>query len=414
MRKIVLSLSLVLAVPILACACYWDSDTPSDESIEVNEVLDAITGRFDRFPPWYYEMRLTRVTSLVESEPEQLGAYDDAGVACDRLGRFDEAIGWMARKKTILDRLPDNHYDRDSFTYAKTHRYRYHANLGTFLVHRWLHNGSDRTKIDEVKAARAEIARAIEINPDAHFGREKYQLMALDWIIAPPAMPESGDLPNLLNWEKGKMPADFDPAEAAEAVRGLAGLIRLGNAWESVDVFHALCVAMQYNRLGFEPEFQDLQLPLAYFAYARCQELIDSGKGSLVPNSPKGADLKIRITSVDGIDTGDLQKKFEGLRHESDLDFAERRTFFLSQLKAGKHPDTHPFFMMDAKHVNSPVRESLIHRVRKPRFDGPKLAHELSEGEKAARFGQSVGLSIALASLAGAVVLKTKRAIRQG
>lgn len=409
MRTIVLSLSLVLAIPLLACACYWDSDTPSDESIEVNDVLDAITGRFDRFPPLYYEMRLTRVTSLVESEPDSLGAYDDAGVACDRLGRSDEAIAWMARKKTVLDRLPDNHYDRNSFEYAKTHRYRYHANLGTFLVHRWLHNGADRTKIDEVKAARAEIARAIEINPEAHFGREKYQLMALDWFIDPPAMPESGDLPNLLGWDKGKMPADFDPAEASEAVRGLAGLIRLGNAWESVDVFHALSVAMQYNRLGFEPEFQDLQLPLAYFAYARCQELIDAGKGSLVPNSPKGAYLKSRITRVEGIDSDDLRKKFEGLRHESDLDFAERQTLFLSKLKAGEHPDTHPFFMMDAKHVNAPVRESLIHRVRKPKIDGPRPISELSEGEKVARFAQTVGLSIALASMAGAAVLKLKR-----
>jgi len=132
------------------------------------------------------------------------------------------------------------------------------------------------------------------------------------------------------------------------------------------------------------------------------------------PNSPKGADLKKRITSVDGIDSGDLQKKFERLRHESDLDFAERRTFFLSQLKAGVHPDTHPFFMWNSTHVYAPVRESLIHRVRKPRFDRPKLDRELSDGEKAARFGQSVGLSIALASLAGAVVLKTKRAMRPG
>ncbi len=414
MRKIVLSFSLVLAIPILACACYWDSDTPSDESIEVNDVLDAITGRFDRFPPLYYQMRLTRVTSHVESEPEDLGAYDDAGVACDRLGRGDEAIAWMARKKAVLDRLPDKHKDSDSFTEAKTHRYRYHANLGTFLVHRWLHNGADRTKIDEVKAARAEIARAIEINPEAHFGREKYQLMAIDWIIAPPAMPASGDLPNLLGWEKGKMPDDFDPAEAAEAVRGLAGLIRLGNAWESVDVFHALSVAMQYNRLGFEPEFQDLQLPLAYFAYARCQELIDAGKGSLVPNSPKGADLKSRITSVDGIDSDDLRKKFEGLRHESDLDFASRQSYFGIQLEAGLHPDTHWEFMDGAKHVPAPVRESLIHRVRKPRFDGPMLDQVLTDGEKAARFGQSVGLSIALASLAGAVVLKTRNAMRPG
>jgi len=83
---------------------------------------------------------------------------------------------------------------------VKEQNYRYHANLGTFLVHHWARQGADRTKIDEVKAARDEIAKAMEINVNAHFGRETYQLRALKWIVDPPKAEGSQNLPNLLGW----------------------------------------------------------------------------------------------------------------------------------------------------------------------------------------------------------------------
>ena len=46
-----------------------------------------------------------RVTAQLETHPEDLAAYDDAGVACDRLGRGDEAIAWMEKKRAQLERL---------------------------------------------------------------------------------------------------------------------------------------------------------------------------------------------------------------------------------------------------------------------------------------------------------------------
>ena len=63
------------------------------------EVVAVLTGRFERNPPLFYEMRLERVTDHLQSHPEDLAAYDDAGVACDRLGRGDEAISWMEKKR---------------------------------------------------------------------------------------------------------------------------------------------------------------------------------------------------------------------------------------------------------------------------------------------------------------------------
>ena len=81
----------------------------------------------------------------------------------------------------------------------------------------------------------------MEINPNAHFGREKYQLRALEWIVDPPKVGRAQQcLPNILGWSfDGYRRPQTDPKEADDAVRGLAGLIVLGNAWESVDIFHA-------------------------------------------------------------------------------------------------------------------------------------------------------------------------------
>ena len=206
-----------------------------------------LTGRFERNPPLFYEMRLGRVADHLQTHPEDLAAYDDAGVACDRLGRGDEAIAWMEKKRAQLDELDASRPE------VKEQRYRYHANLGTFLVHRWARQGADRTKIDEVKAARDEIAKALEINPNAHFGREKYQLRALEWIVDPPKVEAlRRTSPNLLGWSFDDIYGQqTDPKEADDAVRGLAGLVVLGNAWESVDIFHALNVALQRDSLGY-------------------------------------------------------------------------------------------------------------------------------------------------------------------
>lgn len=157
---------------------------------------------------------------------------------------------------------------------VKQHRYRYHANLGTFLVHRWVRQGGDRAKIDDVKRARDEIAAAIEINPNAHFGREKYQLRVIEWIINPPSAAGSQYLPNFLEWESQASGNLADPKEADDAVRGLAGLIVLGNAWESVDVFNALDVALHHDTLGYQKTRDGGRNTLAYLAWLRCRQAL--------------------------------------------------------------------------------------------------------------------------------------------
>lgn len=307
-----------------ACAgCIWDRDTLANEANGIPDVISVITGRFERNPPRYYEMRLERVAQNVRQNPDDLALYDDAGAACDRLGRGDEAIAWMDRKREVMDRLKE--------PASSDHRYRYHANLGTFLAHRWFKNGANPDRIDEMKAAAGHIRKAIKINPNAHFGREKYQLIAMEWILA--GAPGSHSAPgDFLRWRI------FDDIEAKrrvadeyrDAPAGLAGLVVLGNAWESVDVFHALAEALARER-KYKP---------AYLAELRCVELIDSGANSLQEVDP--AELRRLIARGIAIleeDKPSLRAKFRELRADADRWHEERTEFMLAKLHTGSHPD---------------------------------------------------------------------------
>ncbi len=339
MRRTLTALALLLGLPLEVAACLWDRDTPASEAKRMPEVVAVLTVRFERNPPLFYVMRLARVTAQLQSHPENLADYDDAGVACDRLGRGDEAIIWMGKKQAELQKRDAPRPE------VKEQLYRYHANLGTFLVHRWIRQGADRAKIDEVMAARAEIAKALQINPNAHFGREKYQLQAITWIVDPPQAAGLEDLPNILGWEMGKIQDQPDPQQADAAVRGLAGLIVLGNAWESVDVFHALNAALQTDTLGFARNRDGGRNTLAYFAWLRCRELIDAGKNSMLPDAPKGEALKGMLRRPDFVE-GELllDPAFKKLRAEADAWHTARTAFMTRRLNEGRHPDTDPGF----------------------------------------------------------------------
>jgi tetratricopeptide (TPR) repeat protein len=325
----------LLLPPATARACIWDSDTLAAEAKGLPDVVAVITGRFERNPPQYYERRLQRATADIQADRDRLDAYDDAGVACDRLGRGDQAIRWMERKRRHLNlsRLPARA--------VREHRYRYLANTGTFWAHRWFRAGADRRRLGELRRARDFIRTAIRLNPEAHFGRERYQLRALEWILHPPLSQSSREgFPNFLGL-RGSVGRGHDTGYLREhglgdAVRGLSGLIVLGNAWESVDTFYALSRALQAEGRS----------SVAYLARLRCEELIDAGRGSVLPDAPKGQALKKALGYKGAYlrSTVHLIAEYRALRHEADAWHAGRTAFMLSRLQAGRHPDTDPSF----------------------------------------------------------------------
>ncbi len=351
MRRVtvLVGFALLAGLPVTASACLWDRDTPYHEAIGMSEVVAALTGRFPRNPPLYYRMRLDRVAAELASKPDDLAAYDDAGVACDRLGLGDEAVAWMEKKRARLDALDSSRPE------TREHLYRCHANLGTFLIHRWIRAGADRGRIDEAEAARDELAKALEINPNAHFGREKYQLRAVEWMIAPPQAVGAQWLPNFLNLAPPMETTLIDPREADEMVRGLAGLIVLGNAWESVDVFNALCLALQHDTLGFDGDYGGGRNSLATFAWLRCKQLIEAGKGSLLPDAPRGDELLKMIPRPTMLWSEDLlEPAFQNLRAMADGWQTTRTDFMTARLAEGLHPDVDPDFWDGYKEIGPP------------------------------------------------------------
>jgi hypothetical protein len=310
MKRLLLLFSL-LALPLRATACLWDSDTLAHEARGIPDVVYVMAGRFERNPPLYYQMRLARVTAEIAAHPDHLAAYDDAAVACDRLEHDTEAIAWIDKKRAALNGLPATD------PAVKEHWYHYYANRGTFFVHRWLREGADAGNMADAEQAKNDIAKAIEINPNAHFGREKYQLLVIEWIL-----DGGGQLSRYM-----KDHVD----DRSGMIRGLSGLVALGNAWESVDVYEAIANSDDRN-----------QQIVCYMAGLRMTELIANGRGSLGGGTPRAG----RIILGAGT-RAEADYQFHRLRAEADAWQKNREAYMMPRLRAGRHPDTDPAFWAD-------------------------------------------------------------------
>jgi tetratricopeptide (TPR) repeat protein len=305
--------------PAHACLNDRDSDSLAYEAKQLPEVTRVITGRFERNPPLFYEMRLKRVAQEIAAHPDNLLLYDDAAVACDRLGRSDEAIVWIEKKHTRLKGKPltDPNY--------KEQWYRMFANRGTFRAHHWIRAGADRKHLEELQAARDDIAKAIEIKPDAHFNREKYQLKTLEWIIASRS--------NALNRPLLSQQLSNVGSNTAQ-IEGMDGLIVMGNAWESVDMFFALAQALKREELH----------KVGFMAELRCRELLDAGRTSLAPENFTNQSRWVGKHAQGITNPQNVEEKYKELRQEADTWQKARASYMLPLLKAGRHPDTDTTF----------------------------------------------------------------------
>ena len=158
-------LALLAGAPA-ASACLWDTDTLWQERRDMPGVLELIVGKFPRHTDAFYEWRVTDRRSrlaLHDSGVEELdretraGLYDDLAVALDKLGRRDEALGALENKEARAPGVGD---------------YETAANRGTILIH-----------AGRLGEGLEEIDRALELNPDAHFGRERIQKLLVEYLI---------------------------------------------------------------------------------------------------------------------------------------------------------------------------------------------------------------------------------------
>ncbi len=154
-RKSLLLASLLLAASsATSLACLWDYDTLQMERLRFPAALEIITGKFVRHSLAYYEWRITDRKQKLQTLPGDPALIDDLAVAYAKLGRPEEGIALL---EPALAARPD--------------RYETISNLGTLLFF--------AGRLDESKE---HIRRALTINPDAHFGRERFQLLLTEYL----------------------------------------------------------------------------------------------------------------------------------------------------------------------------------------------------------------------------------------
>jgi tetratricopeptide (TPR) repeat protein len=132
----------------------WDNDTLRDERRGLPGIAEILSGRFERHSQLFYRDRAAKMKARLAADSSDLAAYDNLAVAHEKLGDQDAAIAVMLAKDKV-----------------KPGEYTTHANLGTF----YLHKGDFENGV-------AHIRKALDINPDAHFGRERYQLQAAEYL----------------------------------------------------------------------------------------------------------------------------------------------------------------------------------------------------------------------------------------
>lgn len=216
----------VLAFLVLATvgrACYNDSDTYLTELRDNLDLTNAIIGRFTLYTPSYYKKRIEIQKGLLKQNPNNLEAYDNISVAYDRIGDGKNALKWIREKRKHLDGAPT------------LQLYSTEANEGTFLIVRWI-RGHKPGDVSDAVAAEKHIAKALELNPDAHFGREFAQLYCIK------AMAQAGQREN---WEDEFTNdlleiADKDHIDRKKLRYGIAGMMVLGAAWNMPVLIQAM------------------------------------------------------------------------------------------------------------------------------------------------------------------------------
>jgi len=225
-------LLLSLLVPLRpALACVWDTDTLKEESLGLAAVADTVQGKFFKHSRVFYERKVLYTEPMLKQEKVSPERYDDLAVAYDKLGRTQEAIAIMEAKEKRFPGL---------YTTA--------ANLGTFHAH-----AGDFTRALEL------LSKGLKLNPNAHFGREKYQVKAIEYLQRLAKDPELVRKEELLGLRLDPEQASFVmnekeraqnpnlPSVPKDATVALAGIIRFGSGDKSQHVWFSLGTALAWQ-----------------------------------------------------------------------------------------------------------------------------------------------------------------------
>jgi tetratricopeptide (TPR) repeat protein len=158
-------------------------------------VHDILHERYVRPGQSYYRARNQRTRETIDrlekpwDAPENprppaewFGHVDDLSVGLERLGELDEAEELLRVKLRVQG---DAEISTDE-------RYTTYANLGTVLAHGSVRGtlAGDKKARQSLKEALDFIDKAIDANPNAHFGREVWQKAAIEYLLAASGDPQ--------------------------------------------------------------------------------------------------------------------------------------------------------------------------------------------------------------------------------
>ena len=303
-----------------ASACMWDYDTLLMERRAFPGTIEMISGKFLRHSPEFYHWRIRDRTEKLKHDPSRLDWYDDLAVAYSKTGDHKKAIEIIEQK----DRLKPGLYETE-------------ANWGTFL----LFDG-------QWEAALQHVRRALEINPNAHFGREKYQALLIEYV-----------LPRL---KDGKPQLPLASVVLPTPVKDSSGKEAIDQRGERFDTFLQRKLEHQYNRkeavtavLGMM-HFADYRTPLlleplatllTYYpadqgerqlaarAYLRAASAVDEPHARDAYAARATDVLEMQV----GVKMHQVEQDMEQELREADAWFAELREAEIGWIRDGKDPE---------------------------------------------------------------------------
>ncbi len=366
-----------LLVPSAAVACLWDYDTIKMERARFPGTLELITGKFLRHSPEFYRWRIQDRLKRLEYDPADAALLDDLAVAYDKTGQHDQAIETALR----AERLHPGRYETA-------------ANLGTFYIH-----------AGRPEEGLPHIDRALAINPDAHFGREKYQKLLVEYVLhrrqgGPPRLPLADvtvrpgadrESPSALDvtiadtfdayLRRGRRePLALE--ETSAAVKGVLGMMRFGKHDSPVllEALGTLLVQDGYNRT------EDAKL-LAARAFLKASYEVPDGLARAAYRAMAARALQMQTSRRDQAGQISLEQVEIDFRRELDdarAWYAELRERELSWIREGRDPEAE----FDRLYAAD------------PEVPGMDIDDPLSAPEKAFRFVIAGGIVFALAAVA--------------
>ncbi len=175
-------------------------------------VHDILHERFPKHGPAFYTERnrlaRERLKVIPPDSDEAFALTDDLAAGLNRLGQPADAVPLLREKLKLQEKRGLK--DRDLYTtYANLGTYLYFADMGKAF-------GGDAAAKAACEEGIAFVEKSVAVNPDSHFGREKWQIVILRFLLDATARPDTLTERDFLgNRLDRTFPADaFDKAPA--------------------------------------------------------------------------------------------------------------------------------------------------------------------------------------------------------